>query len=136
MAKEEKPPLETRGDRRPDPDYQPPSDRQMPEIEAPVPLANIDEAIRKLQESIGSTGLTELEEKITRLCVAAFGDTQFTVAQLCCQIAIPAEDACECMHMLHEIGIVRCPVNDGGQKLYQVMPAVVHPKGIGAGVRF
>lgn len=133
MAKEDKPPVETRGERRPDPDYQPPVDREMPPVEQPVALANIDEQIRKLQESIGSTGLSTLGEKITRLCVAAFGDTQFTVAMLCCQVQMPAEDACECMHLLHEIGIVRMPVNDGGQTLYQVMPGIVHPKG---GARF
>jgi len=132
MADEKKPPVDTKGSGAPDPNYQPPADRQMPPVEDPVSLEHIDEAIKKLQEKIASTGLTTTEEKVTRFCVAAFGDTQFTVAMLCAQVSMSAYDALECINMLHAIGIVRCPTNDGGQMLYQVMPGVVHPRGIGA----
>jgi len=116
----------------PSPDYAPPKDRVMPEKEDPHAIGNLDDAQRKLAEQVGSTGLTELQQKVTDYCKAAFGDTSFTTAMLCAQTSLASEAACQCMYELHQIGIVRMPANDGGQVLYQVMPGVVHPKSAGA----
>ena len=109
-------------------------ERQNPEAEEPRSLGKLDKAILERAETLGSKGLTPLQEKITEYCVGAFGDTSFTVAMFCAQTGLSAVEALDAMMGLHLIGVLRCPVNDGGQCLYQVIPGVVHPRR--GGVRF
>ncbi len=103
-------------------------ERDAPAPVAPQQTGNIDAAILEAAEKVGQTGLTEMQSKVTEFCKNAFGDTSFTVAMFCAQTGVAAKEGCDCMTELHALGIVRCPVNDGGQVLYQVMPGVVHPQ--------
>jgi len=74
-------------------------------------------------------GLDQQHGEVCDQCVALYRDSQFTAAMLAKAAGIGAGQATEILKDLHAWGYVRCPVNDGGQMLYQVMPGVVHPKG-------
>jgi len=74
-------------------------------------------------------GLSDEHGAVCDHCVALFRDTQFTAAMLCLAVSMSPDDATDILRDLHAWGYVRCPDNDGGQVLYQVMPGVVHPKG-------
>jgi len=111
----------------------PPERGERPEYPPePIRTDRISDDVMDKAERIGKTGLTDMQGRASKFCVSAFGDGQFTVAMLCAQTGLDADIAVETMHQLHEIGIVRCPVNDGGQQLYQMMPGIVHPKAAGA----
>jgi len=111
-----------------------PDGRENPEPEAPTATGKIDAGILELAEKTGRSGLTEMQQKTCDYCCASFGDTSFTVGMFCAQTGVDAAEALYALKELHEFGIVRCPVNDGGQMLYQMVPGIVHPKA--PGVRF
>jgi len=109
-----------------------PATRETPEYQPPVRTDRISDEVMDKAEQIGKTGLTEMQGRATKFCTAAFGDGQFTAAMMCSQTGLDAEIACQTLEQLHAIGIIRRPVNDGGQMLYQMMPGIVHPKAAGA----
>jgi len=76
-------------------------------------------------------GLDDEHGAVLDGCVSRFRDTQFTAAMVASSGRLSGANAAKILNALHAQGYVRCPVNDGGQMLYQVMPGVVHPvKGI------
>jgi len=74
-------------------------------------------------------GLDHQHGEVCDRCVALYGDSQFTAGMYAKASGGSADQATEILKDLHAWGYVRCPVNDGGQVLYQVMPGVVHPAG-------
>lgn len=111
-----------------------PAGRENPELEPQTATGKINAGILELAEQTGRSGLTEMQQKTCDYCCASFGDTSFTVGMFCAQTGVDAPSALAALNELHSYGIIRCPVNDGGQMLYQMVPGVVHPKA--AGVRF
>ena len=71
-------------------------------------------------------GMTDRQEAIVKIAIQKFGSTQFTVGMLCEAAGGSAEQCVEELSVMHQLGAVRCPVNDGGQMLYQVMPELVY----------
>jgi len=111
-----------------------PEGRVNPKPEPATATGKIDAGILELAEKTGRSGLTEMQQKTCDYCCASFGDTSFTVGMFCAQTGVVATEALAALRELHSFGIIRCPVNDGGQMLYQMVPGIVHPKA--AGVRF
>lgn len=74
-------------------------------------------------------GLNKEHGAVCDQCVGLYRDGQFTAAMLAGASKLSAARAKAILDDLHAWGYVRCPVNDGGQMLYQMMPGVVHPKG-------
>jgi len=72
-----------------------------------------------------SMGMTRTQEGIIEIAVQKFGGTQFTIGMLCEAGGGGAEDCVDMMRDLHAIGAVRCPVNDGGCALYEIIPELV-----------
>lgn len=111
-----------------------PDGRENPAPSPQTATGKIDQAIMEAAEQTGRSGLTEMQQKTCDYCSASFGDTSFTVGMFCAQTGVEAPIALAALNELHAFGIIRCPVNDGGQMLYQMTPGVVHPKA--SGVRF
>jgi len=111
-----------------------PDGRENPKPEPASATGKIEEAILERAEQTGRSGLTEMQQKTCDYCCSAFGDTSFTVGMFCAQTGVVATEALAALTELHSFGIIRCPVNDGGQMLFQMVPGIVHPKA--AGVRF
>lgn len=71
-------------------------------------------------------GMTDKQEAMARIAIQKFGSTQFTVGMLCEAAGGSAADCIKELAVMHELGAVRCPVNDGGCKLYEVIPELVY----------
>jgi len=71
-------------------------------------------------------GMTDRQEAIVTIAIQKFGSSTFTVGMLCEGAGGSAEDCIKELTAMHALGAVRCPVNDGGCKLYEVMPELVY----------
>lgn len=71
-------------------------------------------------------GMTDRQEAMVTIAVQKFGSTTFTVGMLCEAAGGNADDCIKELNAMHALGAVRCPVNDGGCKLYEVMPELVY----------
>lgn len=74
----------------------------------------------------GDMGMTEGQEDLIAIAVRKFKSTTFTAGMLCEVSDNSASDCVKMLDELHAIGVVRCPVNDGGSILYEVMPEMVY----------
>jgi len=72
-----------------------------------------------------SLGMTDKQEDLVDIAITKFQGSTFTVGMLCEASGAKASDCVDMMHELHAIGAVRCPVNDGGCALYEVIPELV-----------
>jgi len=71
-------------------------------------------------------GMTDKQEAMVKIAIQKFGSTQFTVGMLCEAAGGSAEDCIKELTVMHALGAVRCPVNDGGCNLYEVIPELVY----------
>jgi len=75
-------------------------------------------------------GMTKEQAEAVKLMVQSVKGQPFSIGQFC---QLTGHKAVECEKLfveLHTIGVLRCPDNDGGCNLYQVVPEFVHPAGI------
>lgn len=70
-------------------------------------------------------GMSEEEYRICEAIAAVLKDQQFTIGQFCERTGLLAQDCVHAFERLHAIGVVRCPINDGGCGLYQLVPDLV-----------
>jgi len=71
-------------------------------------------------------GMTDKQEAMVQIAVTKFGSTTFTVGMLCEAAGGSPADCIKELAVMHELGVVRCPINDGGCKLYEVIPELVY----------
>jgi len=71
-------------------------------------------------------GMTDKQEAMIEIAITKFGSTTFTGGMLCEASGGAAAECVKELDLLHAIGVVRCPVNDGGCKLYEVIPELVY----------
>jgi len=64
---------------------------------------------------------TELVKKLSTSLKA----TPFTVGMACDKAGVHEEHCLEIFPQLCDLGVLRCPVNDGGMKLYEIALEVV-----------
>ncbi len=70
-------------------------------------------------------GMTEDQAALIQSAVDRFGSTPFTIGMLCETTGASAKDCIALAKGCHELGVLRCPVNDGGHVVYEVMPELV-----------
>jgi len=70
-------------------------------------------------------GMTAQETKLVNSLVVAFGDKTFTIGLAADKAGSSAEDCEKLFPKLCALGVLRCPVNDGGMALYQIALEVV-----------
>jgi len=78
------------------------------------------------QSHSAAMGMTEKQEAMVTIAIQKFGSSTFTVGMLCEAAGGSPEDCIKELTVMHSIGAVRCPVNDGGCKLYEVIPELVY----------
>ncbi len=71
-------------------------------------------------------GMTDKQEAMIEIAITKFGSTTFTGGMLCEASGGSAMDCTNELEELRIIGVVRCPVNDGGCRLYEVIPELVY----------
>jgi len=72
-----------------------------------------------------SMGMTDKQEDVIDIAINKFQASTFTAGMLCEASGESATDCVKLLKELHAIGAVRCPVNDGGCALYEVIPELV-----------
>jgi len=78
------------------------------------------------QARTSAMGMTDRQEAMIDIACTKFGGTTFTVGMLCEAAGGSAEDCIKELTAMHAMGVVRCPVNDGGCVLYEVIPELVY----------
>jgi len=78
------------------------------------------------QAHVNAMGMSDRQAAMIEIACTKFGGTTFTVGMLCEAAGGNADDCIKELTAMHAIGAVRCPVNDGGCMLYEVMPELVH----------
>jgi len=78
------------------------------------------------QARVAAMGMTDKQEAMIEIAITKFGSTTFTVGMLCESAGGSAEDCIKELTAMHALGAVRCPVNDGGCVLYEVIPELVY----------
>ncbi len=78
------------------------------------------------QATLGPMGMTSSQASMIQSAIVRFGSTPFTIGMLCETTNASAKDCIALAKGCHELGVLRCPVNDGGHVVYEVMPELVH----------
>lgn len=76
--------------------------------------------------STGPMGMNIVQAALIQSAVDRFGSTPFTIGMLCETSGAAADDCLEIADQCHRLGTLRCPVNDGGHVVYEVMPELVY----------
>ncbi len=70
----------------------------------------------------GPMGMNANQAGLVQAAVDRFGSTPFTIGMLCEATGTLAADCLDLADQCHRLGTLRCPVNDGGHVVYEVMP--------------
>ncbi len=80
---------------------------------------------RVVPPNTGPMGMNADQAALIQTAVDRFGSTPFTIGMLCETAGVLADDCLDLARECHELGTLRCPVNDGGHVVYEVMPELV-----------
>lgn len=70
-------------------------------------------------------GMTHEQSALVEKLRAALREQPFTIGLACDKAGVGMEDCLELFPQLCQLGVLRCPVNDGGMALYQLALEVV-----------
>lgn len=74
-------------------------------------------------------GMTAEQARVASAIATTLRDQPFSVGQFCERAGLNGDECLAVFHDLHSIGVLRCPVNDGGCALYQLVPELVRRYG-------
>lgn len=74
-------------------------------------------------------GMTAEQARVATAIGTAMKSQPFSVGQFCERAGLNGDECLAVFNQLHSIGVLRCPVNDGGCALFQLVPDLVRRYG-------
>lgn len=79
----------------------------------------------KTVPAVFDMGMDAAQSAVVDAAVRKFGSTWFTVGMFCEHTDAHASDCLPVFRSLVDIGVLRCPLNDGGCFQYEIIPEMV-----------
>jgi len=73
-------------------------------------------------------GMNAVQNATVDKIIGSIGEGPFQIGAFCQRTGEAAGDCFDTFAELVDLGVLRCPVNDGGCKLYQLIPEFFSPK--------
>lgn len=70
-------------------------------------------------------GMTAEQARVASAIATTLRSQPFSIGMFCERAGLEGEECLAVFGALHSIGVLRCPVNDGGCALYQLVPELV-----------